>query len=77
MTKQVKDVAKKEDEKFCIKGEVKVDWSKRDHVFEVKHNGVSLDWTANYQEAVASQKATQGSQLFQINMGTGQKTLRA
>lgn len=58
-------------------GEVKVDWSKRETVFEVKHNGVSLDWSANLLEAMATAKATMGAVIYEINRQTGVKRARA
>jgi hypothetical protein len=76
MAKQEVKLLKKEDEKFCIKGEVKIDNRGREEVFEVQHNGVSLEWTANVSEALSAHKATPGSKLYAINMGTGNKTLR-
>ena len=66
----------KEDKKFSMTGEIKYDNRGRAEVYEVQHNGVSIDWTANVSEALASHKATPGSKLYAINMGTGNKTLR-
>ena len=75
MKKQT-DRVKKEDERFCIKSEIKFDNRDREEVFEVKSKGVSIDWTSNYTEAAASQRQSLGSQLYSINMQSGRKTLR-
>lgn len=66
----------KEGEKYVTKGEIKVDYRNRPEVFEVKKDGVTVEWTANYTEAVSAQKQSQGSSLYSINMATGRKTLR-
>lgn len=68
---------KKEDEKYVQKGEIKVDSRGREEVFEVKHNSVTIDWTANITEALSTAKTVMNSVVYSINMSTGLKTLRA
>jgi len=77
MAKPEQKLLKKEDEKFCIKGEIKIDNRGRDFVYEVKHNGVTLDWTANISEALSSAKATLRATIYAINMLSGLKTIHA
>ena len=76
MKKQVERV-KKEDEKYSNGKDIKVDNRNREEVFEVAHNGVSIDWTANFSEAISTARSVIGSRVYSINMSTGIKTLRA
>lgn len=72
----IKLLKKQEDKKFDMgRSEIKYDNRGRETVYEVQHNGVSIDWSVNVSEALASHKATIGSKLFAINMATGRKVL--
>ena len=75
--KEASKVTKKGEEKFSMGKDVKADNRGRDVVFEVQHNSVSVDWSANYVEALGVHRALLGSKLYEINMTTGKKTLRA
>lgn len=68
---------KPEAEKYVMKGEIKVDNRGREEVFEVKKDGVTIDWTSNITEALATAKTVMNSVVYSINMHTGVKTLRA
>ena len=72
-----KEIKAREDKKYVMKGDIKVDLRGRAEVFEVKHNGVSIDWTANFTEALSTQKNVFGSSVYSINTSTGIKTVRA
>lgn len=74
--KKASERVKVEDEKFVMKSDIKFDNRGRAEVFEVKHNGVTLEWSANITDAIAAQKQTLNSQIFVINMNTGARTLR-
>jgi len=75
--KEASKVTKKGEEKFSMGKDVKNDNRGRDVVFEVQKDSVSVEWSANYVEALGVQRASMGSKLYEINMATGKKTLRA
>ena len=72
-------VEKKDDDKkpFSMGGDVKIDNRGRDCLFETKHNGVTVEWSANISDALAAARSKLGAQVYEINLSTGKKTLRA
>lgn len=64
-------------EKFEMKGDVKIDNRGREKMYDVQHNGVTIEFTANISEALAVQKHVLGSIMYSINMATGARTKHA
>lgn len=62
------------DKPFEMKGEVKIDNRGREKLFDVQHNGVTIEFTANISEALAVQRSSMGSILYSINTATGTRT---
>ena len=62
-------------DKFAIKsdGARGNDLSKRDVIYEVKKDGVTLDMTANYQEAISHQRGSPNSVVYALTTNTGNK----
>lgn len=77
MKKKTEEKTLLKDKPFSMSAEIKIDNRGREKIFDVQHNGVTIEFTPNISEALASQKASIGSVLYSINTATGVKTKHA
>lgn len=63
--------------RFVMTKDIRFDNRNRGEVFEVKKDGVTLEFTPNISEAQSAMRQSMGAKLYSINLGNGQRTLRA
>jgi len=75
---QMSKLLTKQQKGFEMRGEIRVDNRNRPCVFDVvSAHGITVEWSANYNEALAAHRQSKGSKIFEVNMTTGARTRRA